>query len=168
MKVRFCSVQTTVFTFGEKTTKSTTRILSSSRSERKISLMIWGCICYNGVGTQTAVEGNINSARYIDILDKNLWPAVFWYFEGKEYLFKDDNSPVHRAHAVDNYKDQDEVTSMEWPAESPDLNIIENIWPYMKREPKKSVVNIATKYNLLREIQSVWRNIKLDYIRNLY
>ena len=32
------------------------------------------------------VEGNINSAKYIDILDKNLWPVVVWYFEGKEYL----------------------------------------------------------------------------------
>ena len=37
----------------------------------------------------------------------------------------------------------------------------------MKRELQKSVVNIgATKNDLLREIQSVWRNIL--YIRNLY
>ena len=33
--------------------------LICSRSARKISLMIWGCICYDGVGTLTAVEGNI-------------------------------------------------------------------------------------------------------------
>ena len=57
---------------------------------------------------------------------------------------------------------------MEWPAQSPDLNIIENIWLYMKRELQKSAVDIATKNDLLREIQSVWRNIELDYIRNLY
>ena len=61
---------------------------------------------------------------YIDILDKNLWPVVVWYFEGKEYLFMDDNAPVHRAHTVENYKDPYEATSMEWPAQSPDLNII--------------------------------------------
>ena len=38
-------------------------------------------------------------------LDKNLWPVVVWYFEGKEYLFMDDNAPVHRAYTVENYKD---------------------------------------------------------------
>ena len=83
----------------------------------------------------------------------------------------DDNAPVHRAHTVKNYKDQNEVTSIEWPAQSPDLNIMENIWLYMKRERQKSAVVIATKNDLilLREIQSVWRDIgTLDYIRNLY
>ena len=99
--------------------------------------MMWGCICFDSVWTLTAAEGNINSAKNIEILDKNLWPVVVWNFEGKEYLFINDNAPVHRAHTVDNYNDQDEVTSMEWPAESPDLNIIENIWLYMKRELKK-------------------------------
>ena len=44
----------------------------------------------------------------------------------------------------------------------------ENIWLYMTRELLKSAVDIATKNDLLREIQSMWRNIELDYIRNLY
>ena len=66
-----------------------------------------------------------------------LW-VVVWYFEGNEYLFMDDNAPVHRAHTVDNYKDQNEVTSMEWPAQSPDLNVMENIWLYMQRELQQS------------------------------
>ena len=38
----------------------------------------------------------------------------------------------------------------------------------MKRELQKSAVDITTKNDLLREIQSVWRNIELDYIRDLY
>ena len=91
-------------------------------------MMIQGCTCYDVVRTLTAVEGNINSAaKYIDILDKKLWPVVVWYFEEIEYLFMDDNAPVHRAHTVDNYKDKNKVTSTEWPAQSPDLNI----WLYM-------------------------------------
>ena len=29
----------------------------------------------------------------------------------------DDNTPVHRAHTVENYKEQNEVTPTEWPAQ---------------------------------------------------
>ena len=38
----------------------------------------------------------------------------------------------------------------------------------MKRELQKSAVDITTKNDLLRENQSVWWNIELDYMRNLY
>ena len=100
--------------------------------------MIWGCFCYDGVGTVTSLEGNSNSAKYIDILENNVWPVVVWYFEDKDYLFMDDDTPVHRAHSVNNYKDKNELLSMEWPAQPPDLNIIENIWFYIKRELQKS------------------------------
>ena len=143
--------------------------LICSRSERKISLMIWGCFCYDGVGTLTAVEGNINSAKYIDILDKTLWPFFVWYFEEKNscsWMTMRLTEPTLQKIIKIKTKLQN---SMEWPAQSPDLNIIENIWLYMQRELQKSVVNIgATKNDLLREIQSVWRNIELNYIRNLY
>ena len=63
------------------------------------------------------------------------------------------------------------ATQASYPAISyttPDLNIIENIWLCMKRELQKSAVDITTKNDLLREIQSVWPNIELDYIRDLY
>ena len=72
----------------------------------------------------------------------------------------DDNAPVHRGQTVKNDIDHNEVTSMEWPAQSLDFNIIENIWLYMKRELQKSAVDILTKNDLLREIQSVWWNIE--------
>ena len=32
---------------------------------------VLGCICKDGVGTITDVEGNINSAKCVDILDNN-------------------------------------------------------------------------------------------------
>ena len=37
---------------------------------------VLGCIYKDGVATITDVEGNINSAKYIDILDNNIFPVV--------------------------------------------------------------------------------------------
>jgi len=37
---------------------------------------VLGCICKHGVGTITDVEGNINLAKCLDILDNNLLPVA--------------------------------------------------------------------------------------------
>jgi hypothetical protein len=42
----------------------------------KMSLMIWDCITFNGVGTSMTVNGNINAAKYIEIPENNLCPAT--------------------------------------------------------------------------------------------
>jgi len=44
--------------------------------------MFWGCISYFGV-----VDGNINSEKYISILDDNVWPVVARYFANNPWMF---------------------------------------------------------------------------------
>ena len=58
---------------------------------------VLGCICKNGVGTITDVEGNINLAKYIDILDKNLL-LVILKFENYQWIFQDDSAPGTPVH----------------------------------------------------------------------
>ena len=36
-----------------------------------ISLMVWGCVSYHGVGELFIVDGTMTSIDYIDILDQN-------------------------------------------------------------------------------------------------
>ena len=93
----------------------------------KVSVMIWGSICFHGVGTLCLMGGIINANKYIDILDNNLWPVVTRQFPFKNYLFQDDNAPVHRAHTVDAFKDNNNIPCVPWPAQSPDLNVIDNV-----------------------------------------
>ena len=76
--------------------------------------MIWGCITFNGVGTLTTV--NVNAAKYIEILKDNLWPVIVRHYPEENYIFQDDNAPVHRARIVPNYKTQNNINGMFWPA----------------------------------------------------
>lgn len=96
--------------------------------------MVWGCLCFNGVGTLCRVEGNINSEKYIDILDTNLWPVIARHFPDGSYLFQDDNAPVHRSRLTQDFVARNRIKNMSWPAQSPELNIIENVWLYIKRK----------------------------------
>jgi hypothetical protein len=77
-----------------------------------MSLMIWGCITFNNVGTLTTVNGNINTAKYIKILEDNIWPVIVRHYPEENYIFQDDNAPVHGARSVQNYKTQNNIDGM--------------------------------------------------------
>jgi hypothetical protein len=52
---------------------------------------VLGCICKDEVGSITEVEGNINSAKCVDILDNNRLPVVL-KFENYQWIFLDDSA----------------------------------------------------------------------------
>ena len=70
------------------------------RTDHTFSVKMWGCICYNCVGTLTKVEGNVNAEIYISILEDNIKPVIVRNFPGNNYLFRDDKAPVHRVRST--------------------------------------------------------------------
>ena len=49
---------------------------------------------------------------------------------------------------VKGYIEEIDLHGMEWPAQSPDLNIIENVWHKIKHELQKHVQNITSCQDL--------------------
>lgn len=52
--------------------------------------------------------------------------------------------------------------------QSPDINVIENVWRVLKIHIKRRVNYIKTKAGLERVVTEVWTSLPLHYIQSLY
>lgn len=124
--------------------------------------MFWGAIHYNGTGSLIAIEGTVNADIYLEILKRGI-PLTVRKLNLSSFTFQDDNAPCHRAKKVERYKEQQGIRSLPWPANSPDLNPIEDIWALWKDRIKRRSPQTREQLRLvaLRE----WNNITLEEIR---
>ena len=99
-----------------------------------------------------------------------LWPVIARNFPEQDCLFQDDNAPIHRANDVKNYKEENHINCLEWPAQSLDLNVIENVLLKLKIRLQQRVEVLNTADELSAAIKDIWGNLTLsvDYIQGLY
>ncbi|VDI59462.1 Hypothetical predicted protein [Mytilus galloprovincialis] len=94
----------------------------------------------------------------LHIMDDNLWQVVTKHFSNEPYLFQDDNAPCHRSRLVEEWKRQNQIPQLTWPAQSPDLSLIENVRPHLVRNVK----------DIKSELLPAWLEVPLFYIQGLY
>ncbi|GBM02882.1 hypothetical protein AVEN_52054-1 [Araneus ventricosus] len=80
---------------------------------------------------------------------------------GNDFILMDDNARPHRAVVVEDYLEGHGLERMEWPAQSPDLNPIENLLDYLVRQ----VAALSPPPRLLDELEQgllrVWSSLPI-------
>ncbi|GFW41548.1 transposable element Tcb2 transposase [Trichonephila clavipes] len=131
------------------------------------SIMVWAGIMINGrTRLHVVANGTMTGQRYIDEV---LLPHVrlFRGAVGDKFVFMDGNATCHRTLAVQDCLDSEGIQRLVWPARSPDLNPIENVWDAFGRQVAGRNYPLTNKNTLIRALTEEWDKLPQKLIDNV-
>ncbi len=129
------------------------------------SVMIWADVSSAGVGLLCFLKSTVNAAIYQEILEHFMLPSADKLYGDADFIFQQDLAPARTAKGTKSWFNNHSVTVLDWPAKSPDLNPIENIWGIAKRKMRDTRLNNAD--DLKAAIKATWASITPEQCHRL-
>ncbi len=121
------------------------------------SVMIWAAMSSAGVGPLCFLKSTVNAAIYQEILEHFMLPSSDKLYGDADFIFQQDLAPAHTAKGTKSWFNDHGVTVLDWPANSPDLNPIENLWGIVKRKMRDTRPNNTD--DLKATVKETWASI---------
>ncbi len=118
------------------------------------SVMVWVSMSSAGVGPLCFLRSKVNTAVYQEVLEHFMLPAADKLYGDADFIFQQDLAPAHSAKATSTWFKDHGIPVLNWPANSPDLNPIENLWCIVKRKMRYARPNNAEE--LKAAIRATW------------
>lgn len=145
--------------------------LPKPRPKHPVKVHVWAGISKQGATQVCIFEGIMAAPLYCEILKKTLLPFISKSFPHPiSHRFMQDNDPKHTSVMAKDFFSRHRVNWWRTPAESPDMNPIENLWhelkEYIRREVKPTI-----KQELIDGINHFWSTVDVHkchrYINHL-
>jgi transposase len=128
---------------------------------------IWGCLSSKGFGCCYVFTSNLDADLMVEIYKKALLPSATKMFgsDTSAWILQEDNDPKHTSKKAAKWREEEGITRLPWPAQSPDQNCIENAWGVLRikvsnRKPK-------SLKQLRDAVKEEWGMLKKEYASNL-
>lgn len=128
-------------------------------------VMFWGAISKSGLGHLVPIRDTLTAKKYMELLEESFFDM--YYDSGDRAIFMQDGAGCHTAARVLTYLRENRIKTMKWPARSPDLNPIENIWALLKGKLRKISGFPGNREELIARAQSCWRELGQEAVDNI-
>jgi transposase len=132
------------------------------------SIMVWGCMTWQGLGICCKIEGNMTGELYSQILKEELISSLNYYnMNPSHIIFQHDNDPKHTSKLAKSTLEELDIEVMTWPAQSPDMNPIEHMWNHIERKLRKLNKHYQNKDDLWSDLDNILSKKYTSYCQKL-
>ncbi|KAJ7335540.1 hypothetical protein JRQ81_013481 [Phrynocephalus forsythii] len=110
-----------------------------------------------GVGPLGFIKSRVNTAVCQEILEHFVLPSANELYGDADFIFQQDLAPAHTAKSTKTWLSDHGITVLDWPANSTDLNPIENLLGIAKRKIKDMRPKNAAELKAI--VEASWSSI---------
>lgn len=128
-------------------------------------LMVWGSFGYGGLGDLVILPQNetVTKESYYIILNEHLESS---FEKSGTDILQQDGAPPHTAKLIKHWLSDCGINFItDWPANSPDLSPIENLWAIIKARLREKDTSSLPKLEV--ELRRAWESLDPDHLKSL-
>lgn len=127
------------------------------------SVMVWAAFSGASKTALKFLSGKVDSTKYIATLRTHLQP----FMTTATQIFQQDNAPCHTSRETKKWLQENRIEVMAWPAYSPDLNPIENLWGIMTQHVYAGGRQFDDVHELRKAVEAAWDAVTKEQLDTL-